>query len=174
MAMTIIEGLKKLKLIEKRMQRNCSEITKYSSILSNEKPYFESEDQQRREVDQLIQANNDLEKEYCKIKAMIDYTNLVTMVQIDDENRSIHSWLTLLRKTGASLIQTYNSLTSREAEGRKNRFRDHDSKPPMVIRLYDENKKRDGQRKWEDLISGKIISGRLEVINATTELVELP
>lgn len=174
MAMTIIEGLKRLKLLEKRMHRNCADITKYSSILSNEKPYFESEDQQRREVAQLIQANNDLETEYCRIKAMIDYTNLVTMVQIDDENRSIHSWLTLLRKTGGNLIQTYNSLTSREADSRKNRFRDHESKPPVVLRLYDENVKRDGQRKWEDLISGKIISGRLEVVNATTELVELP
>jgi hypothetical protein len=69
---TITEGLKKLKLIEKRMQKNCAEIVKYSSLLSNEKPIFETEIKQRDEVNKLIQSNNDLEKEYCKIKSMID------------------------------------------------------------------------------------------------------
>jgi len=45
---------------------------------------------------------------------------------------------------------------------------------PTVIRLYDENDKRAGQRKWEDLTAGKTIEGRLEVVNATTQLLEPP
>jgi hypothetical protein len=143
--------------------------------LSNEKPFFDTETKQKAEVAQLIQANQDLEKEYCRIKAMIDYTNLMVTVQIEDENRTIHSWLTVLRKTGRQLIKTYASLSDREASSRQMRFRDKETNmTPTVIRLYDENDKRNGQRKWEDLTSGKTIEGRLEVVNATTNLMELP
>jgi len=173
--MTITEGLKKLKLIEKRMAKNCEEIERYSSLLSNEKPFFDTEAKQKAEVSQLIQSNQDLEKEYCRIKAMIDYTNLMVTVQIEDESRTIHSWLTVLRKTGRQLIKTYSSLSDREASSRQMRFRDKETNmTPTVIRLYDENDKRNGQRKWEDLTSGKTIEGRLEVVNATTNLMDLP
>ncbi len=169
--MTITEGLKKLRLLDKRMGKNCEEIEKYSSLLSNEKPIFDTEAKQRNEVSKLIQANMDLEREYCRIKAKVDYTNLVTYVQIDDENRTIHSWLIVLRKTGQRLIQTYRSLSTTEANRNQNRFRgDKEGLAPTVVRLYDENDKRAGQRKWEDLTAGKTIEGRLEVVNATTEL----
>ncbi len=171
MEMTITEGLKKLRLLDKRMVKNCEEIEKYSSLLSNEKPIFDTEQVQRDEVAKLIQANTDLEAEYCRIKAMVDYTNLVTVVIIEDEKRSIHSWLTVLRKTGQRLIQTYKSLSTNEAKRNQLRYRDKDSLSPTTIRLYDENSKRTGQRKWEDLTAGKTIEGRLEVVNATTELV---
>lgn len=173
--MTITEGLKKLKLLEKRMMKNCEEISRYSSLLANEKPLFDTEQKQREEVQKLIQSNKDLEKEYCRIKAMVDYTNLMVVVKIDDETRSIHSWLTVLRKTGRALINTYASLTENEASSRQMRFRDKETgMPPTVIRLFDENEKRNGQRKWEDLTSGKTIEGRLEVVNATTQLIEVP
>jgi 16S rRNA C1402 N4-methylase RsmH len=174
--MTITEGLKKLKLIEKRIQKNCAEIVKYSSLLSTERPIFETENKQREEVSKLIQANTDLEGEYCRIKAMIDYTNLMIYVQIDNENRSIHDWLTLLRKTGKLLIQTYESLTDKDALTRitMRNLRDKETTNPTIVRLYDENTKRNNLRKWEDLIAGKTIEGRLEVINATTKLMTPP
>ena len=172
--MTITEGLKKLNLIQKRIEKNCEEIQKYASLLSNERPIFETERHQREEISKLIQSNLDLEKEYNKIKAMIDYTNLVTYVQINDENRSIHSWLIVLRKTGKTLIQTYKSLNPYEATSKLLRFKNDTNSQITVIRLYDENEKRNGERKWEDLTSGKTIEGRLEVINATTKLISPP
>jgi hypothetical protein len=173
--MTIVEGLKKLKRIERRMVRNNEEIQKYSSVLSTEKPIFDTEAKQREEVQKLIQSNHDLELEYCRIKARIDYTNLVIYVTIGGENRTIHSWLTLLRRTGGHLTNTYKSLSTKEAASRQGRYRDQSTGlQPQVIRLYDENLKRNGLRKWEDLISGKEIEGRLEVINATTELQIIP
>jgi hypothetical protein len=98
---------------------------------------------------------------------------LIVFVQIDNEKRSIHDWLILLRKTGKSIISTYESLTDKEALNRSNvRLRDKDTPIPTVLRLYDENEKRNNLRKWEDLISGKTIEGRLEVINATTNLID--
>jgi len=172
--LTIVEGLKRLKLLEKRMTRNSEEIRRYSSLLSNEKPFFDTEEKQKREVKSLIQSNIDLETEYCKLKAMIDYTNLATKVVIEDEERTIHGWLTVLRKTGNFLAETYKSMNTHEASMRQQRFRTQEGTTPTIVRLYDENDKRNGQRKWEDLTKGKIIEGRLEVINATTTLVEPP
>ena len=170
--MTITEGLKKLRRIEKRILKNCVEIDKYSSLLSNEKPIFDTEAKQREEVAKLIQANGDLELEYCRLKARIDYTNLVTYVQIGDDNRTIHDWLVVQRKTGALMSKTFGSLTTQEARRNQHRYSGKDN-TPTVIRLYDENAKRSGQRKWEDLTDGQI-EGRLEVINATTELAMPP
>lgn len=170
--MTITEALKKLRRIEKRILKNCVEIDKYSSLLSNEKPIFDTEAKQREEVEKLIQANGDLELEYCHIKARVDYTNLITYVQIGDDNRTIHNWLLVQRKTGALLSKTFGSLTTSEAKRNQHRYIGKDN-TPTVIRLYDENSKRTGQRKWEDLTDGQI-EGRLEVINATTELATLP
>ena len=171
---TIIEGLKRLRLIEKRMTKNCEEIKKYSSLLNNEKPIFDTEEKQKLEVKQLIQSNSDLETEYCKLKASIDYTNLVTNVQIEDENRTIHGWLTVLRKTGAQMIQTFRSLNTSEAQKNQSRFgRAEGIGSITFLRMYDENEKRAGQRKWEDLTAGKTIEGRLEVINATTDLIQI-
>jgi len=174
MTMTITEGLKKLRLIEKRILKNCAEIEKYSSLLSNEKPIFDSESKQREEVAKLIQANKDLELEYCRLKARIDYTNLVTYVQIEGHNRTIHDWLLVLRKTGSLMIKTFNSLSTQEARRNQHRYTSSSDKTPTVIRLYNENEKRNGQREWEDLTAGKIIEGRLEVINATTQLLMPP
>jgi hypothetical protein len=172
--MTITEGLKRLKLIGKRMVRNRTDLNKYASLVSSEKPFFDNEDVQRKEVAKLIQANCDLETEYCRIKGMVDYTNLVTPVTINDETRTIHSWLCVLRKTGDQMIDTFKSLNSLSAQSRITRYRsDSDSKQQHVIRLYDENEKRNGQRKWEDLTNGEI-EGRLEVINATTQLLSPP
>jgi len=174
--MTITEGLKKLKLLDKRMTKNCKEIEKYSSLMSNEKPIFDTEAKQREEVQKLIQANTDLANEYCQIKAQVDYSNLMISVTIGDDTRTIHGWLTVLRKTAAIMTQTYKSLSTKAATKTRSSWGSSLSKEataPTTIRLYDENEKRAGERKWDDLTDG-IIEGRLEVINATTELLALP
>jgi hypothetical protein len=170
--MTITEGLKKLNRIEKRIIKNCDEIAKYSSLLSNEKPIFDTESKQREEIAKLIQANGDLELEYCRLKSRVDYTNMATYVQIDDDNRTIHDWLLVQRKTGSLMAKTFTSLSTQEAKLNQHRYIGKEN-TPTIIRLFDENEKRSGQRKWQDLIGGQI-EGRLEVINATTELAMIP
>lgn len=48
--MKIIEALKNLKTIQKRMEKNCAEITLYCAYVNTETPAFETEDKQRAEV----------------------------------------------------------------------------------------------------------------------------
>jgi len=48
--MKLVEAMKKLQIITKRMDSNTKDITRYSSIMSNERPEFGSEEEQKKEV----------------------------------------------------------------------------------------------------------------------------
>jgi len=78
--MKIIEALKELKLIIKKIEKNADNITQYSSLVSTERPVFGSETDQKNEVSSLIQANKDLMVRYIDLKIRIDRTNMETKV----------------------------------------------------------------------------------------------
>lgn len=94
----LIEAMKELKLIEKKMQSNSKKITEYASSLSNEKELFGS-----------------------------------------------------------------------AAESRLANFRGEKS-DVTVVQHYKERDKNNNLAKWQDFFAS--IDGRLEVVNATTELIE--
>jgi hypothetical protein len=171
--MKLIEGMKKLRLIEKKMDQNAVRIGEYASSLSTEKPHFESEDKQRKEVCSLIQANEDLVKEYLKLKLAIERTNLLTEVELEGNTYKISELLAIRRKLAHGMINTLNQLT--DAAGRAklsmygSRIGSSGEKGPYVVRFYDEKEKNEQLRKWQDLYEA--IDIRLETINATTELV---
>jgi hypothetical protein len=169
--MKIIEGMKELKLIEKKINDNTGKIMTYSSTVSTERPFFENEKDQRKEVESLIQANTDLVMRYLKIKRMIEQTNLAVTAEFDGVKYSLADLLVLKRRLGDTLIRTYNALSTNYADTRiRNAPAEIDGKKAQVIRLYDENKKNENLSKLMEFTSN--IDARLEVINATTDLVE--
>ena len=169
--MMIIEGLKKLRVLEKKMDKNSEEITQYSSMLSSERPIFGTESEQRKEVQQRIQSNQDLMAEYLKLKRRIEFTNLKTFVSYDGVTYSISDMLVIKRTLAKKMIDTFNALNDSAARSRQNRISQQpDGRPVLVERLYDERAKNSGLEKWHDLYDN--VESRLEVINATTELVE--
>ncbi|MEA3506247.1 MAG: hypothetical protein U9R36_01950, partial [Elusimicrobiota bacterium] len=95
--MKLVEAMKKLRVIEKRMKGNNEEITRYSSMVSTERPLFESEAKQEQEVKNLVLANNDLMNEYLKIKKQIEKTNIVTEVYINDISYTLSDMLIIKR-----------------------------------------------------------------------------
>lgn len=178
--LTLTEAMKELRIIEKKL-KDTDEIERYASILDNEKPAFESEDEQRREIKKIIQSKNDLVKRYLLLKKRIEYTNIMTEVGYNEKNSlidrflkpeiykiyTISDLLSIKRKLAALMIKIYESLNTTAAENRK---RSIDSN--MVIRLYNEKEKMFGIRKWRTLSDE--IEMRLETINATTKLLEIP
>ena len=68
--MKLVEALKIQKRISNRIAKNCELINKYASRLSTEKSYFESDDQQKAEIQQLLQSNKDLTERYLHIKKL--------------------------------------------------------------------------------------------------------
>lgn len=170
--MMLIEGMKRLKVIEKRMTHNSERINQYAAIVSTEKPIFGTEKEQRDQVNQLIQANGDLAKEYLELKRRVDYTNLTTEVSIGKEDFTIADLLQIKRSVANLMKRTYQSLNDRQAEARIQTIRGQASeKPPHVERMYDENDKYAGLQYWQNIEDE--IEQRLEVINATTELLEI-
>lgn len=166
----IIEGMKRLKVIDKRMETNTANISKYSSMLSTERTFFESEAVQRREVKSLIQSNEDLMNEYLALKGQIERTNLSTNVEMGGRQYTISDLLVIKRRLAQKMISTFNGLNEQSASARLRSSMSVDGKAPQVVRLFDEKDRNDGLSKWHDLYDN--IESRLEVINATTDLVE--
>ncbi len=166
-----IEAMKRLRVIEKRMKSNTDSITTYSSSVSTEIPLFKTEDTQKREVANLIQANGDLLKEYLRLKRRIEETNLKTIVEIGGVEHTISDLLIIKRKLAGIMVNTYRALNERQGENRKGSAGiGPDGTRPHIIRFYDEKEKNEGLRKWQDLYDN--IDSRLETINALTDLVE--
>ena len=171
--MMIVEGLKKLRIIEKKMSQNTSDIQQYASQVSTERPYFETEDKQKQAIRGLIQSNEDLKVQYLGLKNRIDFTNLMTKVTMNNEPYSIAELLVIQRKLATMMFATYNALNDTEGQRRlRNTPQSPSERPPHVVRYYKEEDKREQQRKWQDLMND--ITTRLEVINATTPLLDLP
>jgi len=118
-ALKLIEGMKKLKVITKKMQGNTERIQQYASIPSNERPYFSTEAEQTGEVKSLIQANEDLVKEYLNLKKRIELTNLKTQVTIGKNSYALADLLVLRRGLSKSMQMTFAALNDNSAEGRE-------------------------------------------------------
>lgn len=169
--MTVTEAMKRLRIIEKRMQANCVSISTYSSSVSTEKPLFETETIQKKEVAGLIQANGDLLNEYLYLKKRVEETNLRTTVEIGGVSYIISDLLVIKRKLAQTMVRTYRALNDEQGERRKSSTGiGPDGASPHVVRFYDEKVKNEGLRKWQDLLDN--IESRLETINALTDLVE--
>lgn len=180
--MKLIEAMKNLKTIEKRIQKNCEEISQYAAWVSVETPAFGTEDKQRQEVASRIQANLDLEKEYLHLKMSIEFTNLSTKVTIGDLTYTISSLITLKGKTAkdgrkldgvaAFRTRTYLALNGMAASQRLQSIFSKGidgANPPKLVCAYLEADKNKALREWEEFTSA--IDGRLEVVNAETELL---
>jgi len=167
----IIEGMKRLRVIEKRMESQRGSITEYASKLSTEMPRFQTKDDQAKEVASLIQSNNDLCAEYMRLKRSIEYTNLKVTVELQGKAYSISDLLVIRRKLASMMIMTYRALNDSTAQNRLRSAPRFDGEYPKVEVLYEEREKLDNIRKWMDLSDA--IDSRLEVINATTDLVEM-
>ncbi len=169
--MKIVEGIKKLKLIEKKIDDNTRKIEMYSSMVSTERPFFEDEKTQKKEVEALIQSNNDLVLEYLKLKRRIEQTNLTVTAEFDGIKYTLSDLLVMKRRLGNKLIETYSALNTRHADGRiRQAPAEMDGKKAQVVRMYDENKKNENLQRLMELVSN--IDARLEVVNATTDLLD--
>ena len=174
-AMMIIEGMKTLGVIKKKMNDNTAAIERYASQVSTERPLFETEDKQKKTIRELTQSNSDLKDRYLHLKTRVEFSNLMTVVEMDGHKHSISELLILQRDLADRMLATYNALNDKEGRSRlrlSTQPQASGSEAPHVVRYYKEEDKLEKQRKWQDLIHN--ITIRLEVINATSPLLDLP
>ncbi len=169
--MKIIEGMKELKLLRKKMNKNRELIQKYASQVSTEKTYFESKQAQTKEVKSLLQSNADMCATYMALKVKIEKTNLATEINFKNKTHTISELLMYKRVLGTEIIQTYKSLNSQAGDhSLRSRFAGVSGKDAQIERFYSESEKNEQLEYWSDFIDS--IDGRLEVVNATTDLID--
>lgn len=166
--MKIIEAMKKLRLIEKRLADNVARIQLYASGLSTEIPHFGTADAQKAEVQKLLQENVDLAGTYMELKRQIDYTNIVTLVSYGGKTYTLSDLLWLKRKLGNALYNTFNALNDQQANSRMRNAPTVAGTPAQIVRFYNEKQKHENLDKVQTMLSE--LDGRLEVVNSTTEL----
>lgn len=170
--MKIIEALKNLKTIQKRIEKNCEQIKQYCGYVNSETPAFETEEKQRMEVNSLIQSNLDLEVEYLRLKKAVEQTNLAVIVAIGSRNYTITELISIRRVVGKFRLNTYNSLSPVQAMSRLQQVYNKpgwdSTNPPKIVLVFKEEDKNRNIKDWEEFLSS--IDGKLEVVNAETDL----
>ena len=166
--MKIIEALKELPMNAKKIGRNFALIEQYSSSL-NGALMFATKEQQEQEIFSLVQANQDLVRRGAHLRRCLAYTNAQVTVNVGGCTRSIAEWQAYRSCGFDNLISTYSAMNDNKA--RTDSYDNRGTEFPQVTLFYDEGMK---QHDLEVMYSQRdSLDAQLEIINATTDLIEL-
>jgi hypothetical protein len=175
--MKIIEAMKQIKDLLRKAADLREKIQNYAADMSINTPTYEN---QRAKVDGWLQAHDDVLKEIEHLRVSITRTNVLTLVAIDiggkKVTKPIAGWIQR-RKDLAGLAKTaWSGLNQLEKTGKVreatiNNPATDEPNTEIKIRRYYDPELRD---KRVEMYSAEpaAIDGRLEVVNAVTDLVE--
>lgn len=173
--MKLIEALKKRNELKKKIDDINAKISKYCADHESETPTYKTPEDQRKQIDSWIQSVRDITFEIEKLSLQISRTNNSTIIQIDLNgnliSKPISSWI--IRRQDLINLETrsYEVLTNRGLTQKLLSIPGQAEKAFDNVRKYFDQATRD--RKIEELTSEKSkIDSTLEIINATTDLVE--
>jgi hypothetical protein len=169
--MKIIEALKQTKDLTRKIADLQVKIAKNSAYPSNEKPVYEN---QKAQVSEWIQSVHDLLKEILRLKIAIQKTNLATEVVIELDGvpvtKTIAEWVIRRRDLAKIEADTWLYLTDRNIRQGTIKQSNDQLIEVTIVRCF-EPAERD--RKINSFQSEPtIIDGKLEIINAITDLIE--
>ena len=157
---TILQTLKKIKHLDRKIEKNQKRISKCASYVSpeEEKPLYDPL--------KLVQSVKDMIVEVCKLKHNLHYTNATTVVKYKDKDITIDSLLLARTIVIPKFIETQKLLKKKSITSRygDNQY----EKGSKVIKLYDPREKDKAIDKLEDELAD--IDGLLDEINITQEV----
>ena len=176
--MKIIEAMKQRKDLLRKADDLAEKIRKYHADQDYETPKYGTAERQREQIAEWLQAHSDVLKEYARLSEAIMHTNLETPVTIrigdKDVTKSIAHWV--LRKQGLVERELRPWLWLNDAPGGRKLQEgtittSAGEKQKVQIRRYYDQKVRDER---VDLLQQEpsLIDARLEIVNATTDLLE--
>ena len=174
--MKIIEVLKELPLLDKRIAKKTALIQQYSSDLKigveTDLPFKTKEDQQK-EVNALIDSVRDLVARKGKLRRILSVTNAQTMVKIDFMELPITDWIEMRQGGISALVNAQKALNDATAQRKINELagRVDLSQGVKTIRFFEEKQRNDTIEKLTNILES--IDAHLEMVNATTDVVEL-
>lgn len=174
--MKIIEALKEIPLIEKKIESNMKQISKYASavqvgdVIHSE---FKTAEEQQKVFDGLIQSTKALCYRRGRLRNILAKTNATVTFTLNGETNTITEWLEIRNKTLEVLKNLQSSLTTISGNVAlqalpKELFAS--GAAVQVIKFYDEAFKNSLTDHINNLKYQ--IDTSLEMLNATTDLVE--
>lgn len=169
--MKIIEAMKQIKDLLRKAEDLRGKIHTCAADLDFENPKYPD---QGEKVKGWVQAHSDILKEILDLRFRIQKTNIVTVVPVElggkVVEKTIAEWIHRRRDLAKLELDCWMRLSDRNLKDGQITQSDNTKREVKVRRYYDPEKRDDmvSMYKSEPLM----IDARLEVINATTDLLE--
>ena len=126
---TIIQGLKKIKHLSRKIETTNARIERWCSYISDEEPLYTN-------IEALIQSVNDMQTEICKIRHAIHLVNANKVVTFENKETTLDELLLEATVTIPSKLATLSLLRRKE----KNNFRQVQNDTKVILQ-YDPAKR---------------------------------
>lgn len=170
--MKIIQAMKKLKDLALKAQDLREKVAKHAADLSIETPTYAD---QKTQVAQWIQAHGDILKEILRLRIAVQRTNLATDVVIELDGKqvtkSIAEWVHRRRDLSKTEMEMWQKLTDRGLKEQNVQTTQGGPITELRVRRYFDPAERDEKISLYRS-EASVIDGTLEVVNATTDLIE--
>jgi hypothetical protein len=173
--MKLIEAMKLIKELQIKADDLRGKVKQYCADLDFETPMYPD---QKRQVSEWIQAHSDILKEILKLRVNIQRTNLSTIVEIflggdKPVSKTIAEWIHRRRDLANAELLMWQGLTDKNLK--EGQFLPVTSPgvaaTPVKLRRYYDPQQRDEKVVLYRAEPG-MIDRKLEVVNATTDLIE--
>lgn len=151
--------------LRKKVQANCADLTIETALYPD----------QRAKISEWVQSHSDILKEILSLRVAIQRTNLATQVPVELEGKhvtkSIAEWIHRRRDLAKLEMSMWAQLTDRNLEEQNVQTSPGGPVTEVRIRRYYDPALRD-QKQEVYRTEPSVIDATLEVVNATTDLLE--
>lgn len=170
--MKLIEGMKKIKDLQRKAEDIRGKIALNSAHLSYESPMYG--DRQKDQVSEWLQAHSDLLKEILSLRLRIQKTNILTPVTINlggvNVTKSVAEWIHRRRDLAKFDMEAWAKLTDRGLREGSSKNSQGQEIEVKIIRNFDPRARDAKLELYRSEPS--TVDATLEVTNAITDLME--
>jgi len=173
----IIEGLKKTKDLQRKAEDIRTKISAHCADLELDTPSYGTPEEQRLQVSEWLQSHSDILKEIEKLRLAIQATNLAVEVSVEvvdgkRVSKSIAAWIHRRKDLASLEAKSWALLTNKglRPQNYKPSNTTDEIKIANVRRYYDQKTRDINVENFTSEPSR--IDAALEIINATTDLIE--
>jgi len=164
--MKILQALKKIKHIDRKIEKQSEKIQKYCSVImepNDPAPPYDAGD-----ISKMLQSISDLLLEKARIRAALHKTNVATTVEFNGANRTIDELLLWQNVVIPGTIRAFKALRRKE---KRNRYEETYSKEARVLLQYDPRNRDRGIEEMEDTLQR--LDDTLDNLNIETDVIGL-
>lgn len=155
--MTILQALKKIKHLDRKIEKNKVRVSRWCSYMSDEEPMYDADG-----IRKLLQSVEDTIRERNRLRHLIHKTNILTVVTFEHKEFTIDELLLLRTQTLPALLASLACLRRKEKSY-------HHEKNVKVVMQYDPIYRDKSIDSIENTMDE--LDSFLDNINITTELV---